>query len=300
MRRSDLSDAECTIAQALAIVGDWWTLLVIRDVVGGIHRFDQLQAELGVSRKVLTERLAALVEDGVLEKRPYHARPPRYEYHLTEMGHGLLPVLVALQDWGSRFVTGDGSLTATTEPESAEARRMHALVGTQVPPLLLRAADGSTVDPVATTPWTVLYCFPGAYAPAPGAYPPGWGAIPGARGCTLESVTYRDRLDEFTARGASVYGISTQRPDELEAFAAHERIAFPLLSDQALDLIGALRLPTFRAAGADRLKRLTLLVRHDRVVAGVLYPLNDPAGSVQDALALIDEAQLEITAPSTG
>ncbi|GAA2143379.1 hypothetical protein GCM10009760_29680 [Kitasatospora kazusensis] len=85
-----------------------------------------------------------------------------------------------------------------------------------------------------------------------------------------------------------MYGVSTQRPDQLAAFAAHARIRFPLLSDADLRLSAALRLPTFRAAGVDRLKRLTLLVAADRTVRGVLYPLDDPAGSVEDALALID------------
>jgi DNA-binding HxlR family transcriptional regulator/peroxiredoxin len=290
MRRADLADADCAIAQALGIVGDWWTLLVVRDVAGGIHRFDALQAELDVSRKVLAERLKLLVEHDVLERRQYTAHPPRFEYHLTARGEGLLPVLVALQDWGARHVLGDGSLSATSEPGSAESRRVHALVGSQVPALALEAMDGSRADPVSGTGWTVLYCFPGAYAPGTDAYPPGWSAIPGARGCTLESCTYRDRLAEFGKRGASVLGVSTQRPDELAAFAAHAGLGFPLLSDAGLALAVALRLPTFRAAGVDRLKRLTLLVDHGRTVRGVLYPITDPAGCVDDALALIDSA----------
>ena len=180
-----------------------------------MHRFDRLQDSLGVSRKVLTERLKALVEGGVLEKRLYNARPPRYEYHLTASGRGLLPVLMSLQDWGSRFVMGDGTLSATTEPDSAEAHRVHALVGTMVPEVTVIRTDGSATDPVGATPWTVLYCFPGAYAPADNGYPPGWLSIPGTRGCTLESCTYRDRLDDFAVRGASVVGVSTQRPDQL-------------------------------------------------------------------------------------
>ena len=91
-------------------------------------------------------------------------------------------------------------------------------------------------------------------------------------------------------RGADVVGVSTQPPDELEAFARSQDIGFPLLSEADLDLVTALRLPTFRAAGVDRLKRLTLLVDADRVVRGVLYPITDPAGSVDDALALLDAA----------
>jgi peroxiredoxin len=82
--------------------------------------------------------------------------------------------------------------------------------------------------------------------------------------------------------------VSTQRPDELHAFAEHAAIGFPLLSDASLELTAALRLPTFRAAGTDRLKRLTLLVDARDVVRGVLYPITDPAASVTDALALID------------
>lgn len=288
MRYTELSDTDCAISQALGVVGDWWTLLVVRDVAGGVHQFDGLLESSGISRKVLTQRLKALVENGVLERRLYNPRPPRYEYHLTGKGRGLLPVLIALQDWGARHVMGDGSLTATAEPDSTEAHRVHALVGTRVPDLSLPSAAGALTGPVADTRWTVLYCFPGAYAPGVQGYPPAWETIPGAPGCTLESSTYRDRVGDFDARDATVLGVSTQRPDQLAAFAAHERIRFPLLSDADLQLSGSLRLPTFRAAGADRLKRLTLLIDRHRTVRGVLYPLPDPAGSVEDALALID------------
>lgn len=290
MRHRDLSDAGCAIAQALGVVGDWWTLLVIRDVAGGLHRFDGLQAELGISRKVLADRLASLVEHEVLEKRRYSERPPRHEYHLTDKGRGLLPVLIALQDWGTRHVVGDGSLTATSAPTSLEAQRVHDLVGVTVPLEALSASDGRTIDPVGDTPWTVLYCFPGADAPGGRFYPPGWGDIPGAAGCTLESTTFRDRYDDFAGLGATVHGVSTQRPDQLEAFATFAALPFPLLSDVDLTLAASLRLPTFRAAGTDRLKRLTLVLDSARVVRGVLFPVTDPAGSVDDALALVRAA----------
>ncbi|WP_328464456.1 winged helix-turn-helix transcriptional regulator [Streptomyces sp. NBC_00448] len=296
MRYSRVADPDCSIAQALAVVGDWWTLLIVRDIAGGTHQFDALRDALGISRKVLADRLAALVGDGVLEKRLYHAHPPRHSYHLTRVGQGLLPVLVALQDWGGQYVMGDGTLSATSPADSAETRRVHALVGARVPETVLPAAPSGEPwdtpaerDPVAGEPWTVLYCFPGAYAPDVQGYPPGWGEIPGAAGCTLESCTYRDRLPEFEERGARVYGVSTQRPDQLAAFAEHAGITFPLLSDADLRLTAALRLPTFRASGLDRLKRLTLLIDAERTVRGVLYPVPDPAGSVGDALALLDE-----------
>lgn len=139
-------------------------------------------------------------------------------------------------------------MTATTEESSREAARVHALLGTRVPELLLPDRFGDPRDPVADTPFTVLYCFPGAYARAE-SYPPGWAGIPGAKGCTLESCTFRDQLAEFTAAGATVQGVSTQRPDEQREFAEAERLRFPLLSDAGLALTSALRLPTFRAGG---------------------------------------------------
>jgi DNA-binding HxlR family transcriptional regulator/peroxiredoxin len=286
MKRTDLSDASCAIAQALDVVGDWWTLLVVRDVAGGLHRFDSLQRETGISRKVLTERLGLLVTHGVLERRPYSEHPPRHEYHLTAKGRGLLPVLIALQDWGTRHVLGDGSLTATSAATSPEARRVQDLVGRRLEVAALPASGGSPTDPVGGTPWTVVYCFPGAEAPG-GRYPPGWGDIPGAPGCTLESTTYRDRHADFASAGATVHGVSTQRPDQLAAFSQHAGLPFALLSDTDLTLATALRLPTFRAAGVDRLKRLTLVVDRAREVRAVLFPVTDPAGSVDDALAVV-------------
>lgn len=279
MRRVSMSDADCAIAQALDVVGDWWTLLIVRDVARGVHRFDALQAELDISRRALTERLAMLLEHGVLRKEQYTDRPPRYEYRLTPLGRGLLPVLVALQNWGATWVLGDGTTTATAAETSAEANRVKDLVGHKVPALSL-----SGVDPVADTQWTVLYCYPGT-----GPHPPNWSEIPGAQGCTLESCTYRDRLPEFAAMDATVYGVSTQRPDEQAAFALRESIQFPLLSDADLELTAALRLPTFRAAGVDRLKRLTLLVDRDRVIQATLYPIPDVTGSVQEALDRIGQ-----------
>ncbi|MFF9346241.1 winged helix-turn-helix transcriptional regulator [Streptomyces sp. NPDC014734] len=285
-QRTSLADADCAIAQALDVVGDWWTLLIVRDTARGVHRFDALQAELGVSRKVLTERLRLLVDAGVLSREPYQDRPPRYEYRLTRRGRALLPVLIALQDWGDTWVMGEGELMATTEETSAEAARVHALVGTRLPDLRLVDHEGASRDPVADTPFTVLYCFPGAYA-RKDAYPPGWSDIPGARGCTLESCTYRDQLAEFTAAGATVHGVSTQRPDEQRAFAAAERLRFPLLSDAELELAAALRLPTFRAAGTSRLKRLTLVVDRNRTIREALYPITDIGASVRVALTAV-------------
>ena len=280
-------DAECAIAQAAAAVGEWWTLLIVRDVAGGINRFEELQTGLGISRKVLSERLATLAEDGILEKRLYRARPPRFEYHLTAAGSGLIPMLIAMQDWGSRFVLGDGTVTATSGPRSKEARRMRKLVGIRLPILALPSSDGPSRDPVGGAEWTVVYCYPGAYA-ASSAYPAGWSEIPGATGCTLEAITFRERIGEFAARGAEVVGVSTQRPEEQMAFAAKAGITYLLVSDQELQLAAALRLPTFRAAGREHLKRFTLIVRGDREIRHVLYPIADPVASVEQTLVVLD------------
>ncbi|MFF5180277.1 winged helix-turn-helix transcriptional regulator [Micromonospora sp. NPDC000316] len=289
MRREDLADADCGIAQALGVLGDWWTFLIVRDVAGGTTRFEALQRELGVSRRALTERLAALVEHGVLERRPYSRHPPRHDYLLTPKGEGLLPVLIALQDWGTRHVMGNGELTATADMASAEARRVRDLTGRRLPTAVLPASDGRPVALADAEAWTVLYLFPGAYAPGTDGYPPGWAAIPGTRGCTLESTTYADRFPDFRAAGVQVRGISTQRPDQLADFAAYAKLPFPLLSDQDGLLAAGLLLPTFRAGGVTRFKRLTLLVDSAAVIRAVQFPVTDPAGSVDEMLALAHE-----------
>ncbi|MDG9673674.1 winged helix-turn-helix transcriptional regulator [Micromonospora sp. DH14] len=289
MRREDLADADCGIAQALGVLGDWWTFLIVRDVAGGTTRFDALQRELGVSRRALTERLAALVEHRVLERRAYSHHPPRYDYLLTARGEGLLPVLIAMQDWGTRYLMGDGDLTATADAGSAEARRAHDLVGRRLPEIVLPDADGQPVALAATDTWSVLYLFPGAYAPGTHGYPLGWAEIPGARGCTLESTTYARRHPDFQAAGVRVYGVSTQRPDQLAAFAAYAELPFPLLSDEDGRLGAGLLLPVFRAGGVNRFKRLTLLVDPTAVVRAVQFPVTDPAGSVQEMLTVVRE-----------
>ena len=271
VRRVDPVDADCGIEQAFGVMTDFWSFLVVRDIAGGVTRFDALQRGLGVSRRALAERLAGLVEHGVLDRRPYSEHPPRYDYLLTPKGEGLLPVLIALQEWGDRHVMGDGSLTAAAT--AAEARRAHALTGRRLP------------DPALVDSWTVLYFFPGAFAPRAADYPPGWGDIPGAAGCTLESATYASRTADFAALGVGIRGVSTQRPHQQRAFAEHARLPFPLISDQDGRIGAGLRLPTFRAAGTDRFKRLTLLVDPAATIRVVQFPITDPAGSVDEMLA---------------
>jgi DNA-binding HxlR family transcriptional regulator/peroxiredoxin len=286
-----VAESDCAIAQALSVLGDWWTLLILREISTGHTRFNQLAAELGMSRKVLAQRLTELVDHGVLKRQQYVDRPARYEYRLTGKGRGLLPVFIALQDWGARFVLSDGTLSGTSTQSSPEANRVHSLIGRRIPELRLSDDQGYSVDPVAFGRWTVLSCFPAARGPNGGTYPPNWIKVPGAIGCTLESRTFRDQLPEFSRRGIAVHGVSTQRPDELADFAASERLGFSLLSDQHLELTSALRLPTFRADGVDRIKRLSLLVDESRTIRSVLYPIVDPAASVSEVLERFDSLQ---------
>jgi DNA-binding HxlR family transcriptional regulator len=108
VKRSSVGHFNCSIARSLDVVGEWWTLLVLRDVFLGIRRFEAIQADLGIARNVLSDRLGTLVDHGVLTKRRYHEHPARYEYVLTEMGRDLLPVLAALMRWGDRWLSPDG------------------------------------------------------------------------------------------------------------------------------------------------------------------------------------------------
>src|SRR6266516_3217027 len=99
MQLTSLADLNCSIARALDVVGEWWTLLIVRDALRGTRRFDEFQASLGMARSVLTSRLRRLTDNGILERRAYSQRPPRYEYHLTEKGRALFPVVTTLLEW---------------------------------------------------------------------------------------------------------------------------------------------------------------------------------------------------------
>jgi DNA-binding HxlR family transcriptional regulator len=95
--------ATCSIAATLAVIGDRWTVLLLRDVFRGVHRFSDLQEDLGIARNLLSSRLAKLVAADVLEKIPYQERPVRFEYRLTDKGRDLSPALIALMGWGDRW-----------------------------------------------------------------------------------------------------------------------------------------------------------------------------------------------------
>jgi DNA-binding HxlR family transcriptional regulator len=108
MLGNDYRSQTCSIAGALEVVGERWSLLIVRNVMLGLRRFDEMQENLGIARNVLQARLTRLLDQGVLEKRLYQERPPRYEYRLTEKGLDLWPTVVALMQWGDRYAVPAG------------------------------------------------------------------------------------------------------------------------------------------------------------------------------------------------
>lgn len=98
----------CSLAQCLEVVGEWWTLLIVRDALFGVTRFDDFRQRLGIARNVLTQRLDHLVEQGIMTKEPYQANPVRYDYLLTAKGRSLWTVVVAMRQWGDRWAAPDG------------------------------------------------------------------------------------------------------------------------------------------------------------------------------------------------
>jgi DNA-binding HxlR family transcriptional regulator len=106
MRWRDIGTLDCTVARTLGVIGDRWTLLILRDAFLGTRRFEAFQASLGIPRHRLADRLARLVEHGVLRRDRYQERPPRFEYRLTERGHDLYGVIASIADWGDKYMTG--------------------------------------------------------------------------------------------------------------------------------------------------------------------------------------------------
>jgi len=108
MLQRTYKNQNCSIARALELVGERWTLLIVRDAALGLRRFDEFQRSLGIARNVLSERLARLVESGVFERRRYQERPARYEYVLSPMGRDLQVALLGLRQWGDRYLAEHG------------------------------------------------------------------------------------------------------------------------------------------------------------------------------------------------
>ncbi len=108
MERKSFSGMHCSVAQCLEIVGEWWTLLIVRDAFLGVTRFDEFQERLGISRNVLGQRLNRLTQAGVLTKVPYSQHPPRFDYRLTDSGRDLWPVINTMRQWGDKHAAPHG------------------------------------------------------------------------------------------------------------------------------------------------------------------------------------------------
>ena len=107
MKWSDLADERCSVARSVAVIGDRWTLMILRDCFLGIRRFEDFERRLGISRSVIADRLKTLTDEGVLRREAYQDRPVRHEYRLTEKGLALSPVMLAIVHWGDVHYAGE-------------------------------------------------------------------------------------------------------------------------------------------------------------------------------------------------
>jgi DNA-binding HxlR family transcriptional regulator len=136
----------CSIARSLELVGERWSLLVVREIFHGRRKFSEMQRSLGVARNVLTARLQRMVDEGILERRPYSERPERYEYFLTEKGLDLWPVMISLMHWGDKYEAyPDGPPSVVVHKECGgkiDDRRICAKCGKKLNVRDARAIDG--------------------------------------------------------------------------------------------------------------------------------------------------------------
>ena len=135
MERTDFGSMQCPVARSLERVGEWWSILILRDAIYGLTRFDQFQKNLNIAPNMLTRRLNALVEAGLLEKRLYCEKPPRFEYILTPRGRDFRPILLSLQAWGNRHFA----------PEGASVQLIDSATGLPADPILV---DRNTGKPI--------------------------------------------------------------------------------------------------------------------------------------------------------
>src|SRR5256885_8913295 len=132
MQRKSFGKMPCPIARSLERVGEWWSILILRDALHGFTRFDEFQKSLDIAPNMLTRRLNALVEAGLLERRRYNERPPRYEYVLTERGHDFRSVIVAMYAWGNKHFA----------PEGASVVLVNERTGAAADPVMVDGATG--------------------------------------------------------------------------------------------------------------------------------------------------------------
>jgi DNA-binding HxlR family transcriptional regulator len=136
MQRKSFGNMACPIARSLERVGEWWSILILRDSLHGMTRFDEFQNSLGIAPNMLTRRLNALVEAGLFKRRRYSEHPPRDEYLLTERGRDFRPVVLALLAWGNKHFA----------PEGPSVVLVNRKTGAAVEPILVDPATGQRVD----------------------------------------------------------------------------------------------------------------------------------------------------------
>jgi DNA-binding HxlR family transcriptional regulator len=136
MQHKSFRKMSCPIARSLERVGEWWSMLIMRDALHGLTRFDEFQTSLSIAPNMLTRRLNSLVEAGLLERRRYSEHPPRHEYRLTKRGRDFRPVIVALMAWGNKHFA----------PEGPSVILVNRKTGTAVDPILSDPATGRPVD----------------------------------------------------------------------------------------------------------------------------------------------------------
>lgn len=136
MRRKSFAESSCPIARSLERIGEWWSILIIREALRGATRFDEFQEGLGIAPNMLTRRLRALVDAGLLEKRQYSQRPPRSEYILTERGQDFRPVLWALLDYGNRHFAPEGPSVVLVDTQT----------GATAKPILVDSVSGVAME----------------------------------------------------------------------------------------------------------------------------------------------------------
>jgi DNA-binding HxlR family transcriptional regulator len=155
VERKSFSEMHCSVAQCLEVVGEWWSLLIVRDAFLGVTRFDDFEGRLGISRNVLNQRLARLVEAGVLVKVPYSDHPPRHDYRLTDKGRDLWPVLTTMRQWGDKYAAPDGpplELIHEACGHVSDVRMICSSCGEAIGPRDVRAMPGpGAVEPLIRT-----------------------------------------------------------------------------------------------------------------------------------------------------
>jgi DNA-binding HxlR family transcriptional regulator len=136
MQRKNFTHMQCPVARSLERVGEWWSILILRDAVYGLKRFDEFQKSLDIAPNMLTRRLNGLVKDGLLRRQRYSDKPPRYEYVLTERGRDFRPVLLALLAWGNKHFAPEGASVLLADKSTgaiAEPVMVDRLSGRPIP-----------------------------------------------------------------------------------------------------------------------------------------------------------------------